>query len=112
MLSSPRSNQDVIDDLVIEWNKLSKNPYKAVTFESYDQKGQQIYHTDCMMTLLYDHAVISITAIRDKSMRKRVALELSNPPQNIKPYKILEITREQIEGMCANMFNLQDSAGN
>lgn len=64
------------------------------------------------MTLLYDHAVISVTAIRDKKLRKKVLLELSNPPQNIKPYKILEITREQIKGMCANMFNLQDSDGN
>jgi len=46
------------------------------------------------MTLLYDHAVISVTAIKDKKQRKRVLLELSNPPQNIKPFKILEISRE------------------
>lgn len=109
---SPRSEQVIIDDLINEWNKISKNPYKSVTFQSYDQQGQLIYHTDCMMTLLYDHAVISVTAIKDKKQRKRVLLELSNPPQNVKPYKILEITREQIEGMCANMFNLQDSDGN
>ena len=97
---------------MIEWNKISKRPYKAITFKSYDTKGQIIYHTDCMMTLLYDHAVISVTAIKDKKERKNVVLELSNPPQNNRPYKILEITREQISGMCANMFNLQDSAGN
>jgi len=102
----------VIDDLIVEWNKISKSPYKAVTFESYDSKGQLIYHTDCMMTLLYDHAVLSVTAIKDKKQRKNVILELTNPPQNIKPYRMLEITRQQIEGMCANMFNLQDSDGN
>ena len=38
-------------------------------------------------------------------------LELANPPQNSKPYKILEIDRLEIEGMCANMFNLVDSDG-
>jgi hypothetical protein len=102
----------VLDDLVEEWNKISLKPYKAVTFVSYDTSNQVIYHTDCMMTLLYDHAVISITAIKDKKQRKNVILELSNPPQNDRPYKILEITREQIKGMCANMFNLQDSDGN
>lgn len=76
-----------------EWNKISKSPYRAVTFESYDSKGQLIYHTDCMMTLLYDHAVLSVMAIRDKKQRKSVTLELTNPPQNIKPYKMIEITR-------------------
>jgi len=38
-------------------------------------------------------------------------LELSNPPLNSKPYKILEIDRKEVEGMCANMFNLVDSSG-
>ena len=28
------------------------------------------------------------------------------------PYKILEIDRHEIEGMCANMFNLVDQHGN
>ena len=102
----------MLDDLINEWNQLSARPYKAVTFVSYDIKGQTIYHTDCMMTLLYDHAIISLTAIKDKKQRKNVILELSNPPMNMKPYKILEITREQIAGMCANIFNLQDNEGN
>ena len=39
-------------------------------------------------------------------------LELSNPPQNNRPYKILELDRNEIEGMCANMFNLVDAEGN
>ena len=39
-------------------------------------------------------------------------IELTNPPLNNKPYEILEIDREEIEGMCANMFNLVDIQGN
>ena len=39
-------------------------------------------------------------------------IELTNPPMNNKPYQILEIDREEIEGMCANMFNLVDIQGN
>jgi hypothetical protein len=64
-----------------------------------------------MMTLLNDHAVFCLTAIRDKRERKHALVELSNPPDNLKPYKILEIDRIEIEGMCANMFNLIDNNG-
>jgi hypothetical protein len=39
-------------------------------------------------------------------------VELSNPPLNNHPYQILEIDRMEVEGMCANMFNLVDNDGN
>lgn len=65
-----------------------------------------------MMTLLHDHAVVCVTAIKNKKERKNLMLELSNPPLNNKPYQILELDRNEIEGMCANMFNLVDSDGN
>jgi len=77
---SPRAEIEVINDLISKWNAISLQKYKAVTFISYDKKGEVIYHTDCMMTLLNEHAVISITSIMDKKMRKNVILELSNPP--------------------------------
>jgi hypothetical protein len=38
-------------------------------------------------------------------------IELSNPPLNHRPYQIFEITRTEVEGMCANMFNLVDNEG-
>ena len=82
-----------------------------MTFTSYDRKGNIIYHTDCMMTLLYDHAVVCLETVKYKKERKQLMLELSNPPLNYKPYQILEIDRLEIEGMCANMFNLVDSNG-
>jgi hypothetical protein len=108
---SPRACVEVINDLLAKWNKLSCNDYKTVTWTSYDRKGNVIYHTDCMMTLLNDHAVVCVTAIKNKKERKKVILELCNPPQNIIPYKILELDRNEVEGMCANMFNLVDRSG-
>jgi hypothetical protein len=56
----------VVSDLIEKWNKISIRPYRAVTFESYDRKGNIVYHTDCMLTLLADHAVICVTAVKDK----------------------------------------------
>ncbi len=108
---SPRACKNVVDDLIQKWNKISKRPYKAVTFTAHDRKGNIIYHTDCMMTLLHDHAVVSMTTVKNKKERKNLVLELSNPPLNNVPYQIMEIDRLEIEGMCANMFNLVDSEG-
>ena len=79
-----------------------------VTWVSYDRKGNVIYHTDCMLTLLHDHAVVCLTTVKDKKERKNLMLELTNPPLNVCPYTILELDRLEIEGMCANMFNLVD----
>lgn len=39
-----------------------------------------------MMTLLNDHAVVSITSVKNKKERKNLILELCNPPLNNKPY--------------------------
>jgi hypothetical protein len=64
-----------------------------------------------MLTLLHDHAVVCLTTITNKKERKNLMLELTNPPLNEVPYKILEIDRLEIEGMCANMFNLVDNEG-
>ena len=65
-----------------------------------------------MMTLLHDHVVISLNTIKDRKERKRVILELTDLTENERPYKVLEIDRFEIEGMCANMFNLVDQQGN
>jgi hypothetical protein len=64
-----------------------------------------------MMTLLHDHAVVCHTAVKNKKERKNLLIELSNPPLNNKSYNILEIDRLELEGMCANMFNLRDRNG-
>jgi len=63
------------------------------------------------MTLLQDHAVVCLTTVKEKKERKRLIVELTNPPLNEVPYQILEIDRMEIEGMCANMFNLVDMEG-
>ena len=83
---SPRASIEVVDDLIEQWNKLSKRPYRAVTFTSYDRKGNMIYHTDCMLTLLHDHAVVCLTTLTNKKERKHLMLELTNPPLNEMPY--------------------------
>ena len=64
-----------------------------------------------MMTLLHDHAVVCDEAITNKKERRNLIVELCDPQLNAHPYKIFDITREEVEGMCANMFNLVDHHG-
>ena len=64
-----------------------------------------------MLTLLATHAIVALTCVTDKKERKNLILELSNPPANKVPYTIVEIDRNEVEGMCANMFNLVDKQG-
>lgn len=65
-----------------------------------------------MNTLLHDHAVLAVPCISHEKERKRVIKELTDPERNSHPYKLFEITRDEVEGMCANMFNLVDGRGN
>ena len=92
---SERSCPEVIDYLVTEWNKLSKVAYRAITFEAWDEAGSIIYHTDCMLSLLGNHAFICADAIKDEA-EKSAVLEILHP---LKP---ILLTHFQISQMAAN----------
>jgi len=62
---SPRADQEVIDDMMEQWNKLSKRPYRVVTFTSKDRNGEVVYHSDVIMTLLHDHVVLCVECLKD-----------------------------------------------
>jgi hypothetical protein len=84
---SPRADKEVVEELLAKWNQIACKPYKAVTFSSYDRNGNVIYHTDCMMTLLHDHAVICLDAIKNKKERENVILGLtSSTTEKERPY--------------------------
>ena len=85
--SSPRADKEVLEELLAKWNQIASKSYKTVTFSSYDRNGNVIYHTDCMMTLLHDHAVICLEAIKNKKERQNVILMLTSTiTENERPY--------------------------
>jgi hypothetical protein len=84
---SPRADNEVLEELLADWNQIASKPYKTVTFSSYDRNGIVIYHTDCMMTLLHEHSVICLDAIKNKKERQNVILALtSTNTENDRPY--------------------------
>ena len=63
-----------------------------------------------MMTLLAHHVVVALVSIKSEDERELVKRELTDPELNSSGhvYQIIPIGYKEIEGMCANMFNLVD----
>ena len=101
--NSDRANPEAIQELVARWNEIcvdgDSNPYRAVTFKSYDQRDDLIYHTDCLFTLHANHALVCLDAIRSPNDRRRVVEALTEGEHK---YEILDLSLQQIEHMTAN----------
>jgi len=103
--NSQRATLKAIEIYVKELNKISKKPWKAVVFTGKDDKGSVIYHTDCMLTIMDKHAMVCTPALT-KEQKDMVIAELSDPKLNEHPYKIIEISMEEVQHMCCNLLNV------
>jgi hypothetical protein len=113
---SERANEEVFDYMIEELNRIAaktgEGKIRGIKFRGYDQNGENIYHTDCMMTLLSSHAVLCTEAIRDEDEREMVIRELTDPELNVNPKEIIDISFEESGNMCANMFDVLDKNNN
>jgi len=105
---SQRSHLEVINELLNQWNQIAKEPYHAVTFNASDKDGTPIYHTDCMLSLNHDYAVVCIQAVRKPKQRHLLVESLRNGRH---PYQLIEISHKEVENMAANMQALYDAEG-
>ena len=94
---SGRAHEEVFNYLITKLNTIalkqgSKKRIRGVTFHSKDKNGAEIYHTDCMFTLLSKHAVVCLDAVTDPNERADLIDELTNPDKCAHPHKILSIS--------------------
>ncbi len=92
---SPRSSLEVLEDFG------KRMGYKIVSFHSQDKNGSDIYHTNVMMSVAGEFAVVCLESIKDELERKKVVDELHRLGK-----KIIPITLEQIYHMCGNVIEL------
>jgi len=85
-------------------NSLSKTPYKLVTMHGVDSNGTPIYHTNVIMALMDKHIVFCMDSIRDKKERAVLQKELKEGGR-----QIIDISYKEMNEMCGNMIQLQDS---
>ena len=97
---SPRTSETVLEDFC------KKMGYTPITFHSYDRNGVLIYHTNVMMSLGEEYAVICLESITDEQERNRVYDSLVRTGK-----KIVPITHTQVENFAGNMIGLKGGDG-
>jgi len=113
---SERAHEELFDFLIQELNRIAaktgERRLRGIKFQGFDEEGNSIYHTDCMLALFAKHAVLCADAIRDDYVRETVIKEISDPKLNIHPKSIIKISHVESSNFCANIFNLLDENDN
>ena len=95
------------EDLFIEYcEDFDVAPVIFTAYQSVDGKRLPIYHTNVMMCLAEDFAVICLDTIDDKKERKQVVDHLRGDGK-----EIIAITEAQMHRFAGNMLQLAGSGG-
>jgi hypothetical protein len=97
---SNRSNPKVIQRFAVDFS------YEPVTFTSIGSDGQPIYHTNVMMCIGTDFAMIGLEMIPDKAERQEVRARLEKTGK-----EIVELSADQIANFAGNAIELQNRRG-
>jgi hypothetical protein len=80
--------------------------YEVVTFDAVDSDGAAIYHTNVMMNIGEELAVICDEAIAREDQRAAVMQSLQESGR-----EVLSLTSNQMEAFAGNMLELRTSSG-
>ncbi|NQZ77883.1 MAG: amidinotransferase, partial [Ekhidna sp.] len=100
---SDRTNEEVLADFC------KVTGYDTVSFTAYqtvDQKRLPIYHTNVMMALGENYAVVCLAAIDDEGERKRLIASLEDTGKGI-----IEISEAQMHHFAGNMLQVINDDG-
>ncbi len=97
---SDRTSERVIKNFCVETG------YTAVVFHGTDQDRFPIYHSNVMMCIADNFAIICMDAIADKNERKKVRQNLIAGGR-----EIIEISLDQMNHFAGNMLQIKNNAG-
>jgi hypothetical protein len=80
--------------------------YEPVTFTATDENGRPIYHTNVVMCVGSEFALVALEMIADAHEREAVRARLTDTGK-----QIVDLTREQIANFAGNAIELHDSGG-
>ena len=98
---SPRTSEKVLADFC------SKMSFDPIVFDAVDTEGRPLYHTNILMEIGTQVAVVCLEAIRDEEERDRVKSELVSAGK-----VLVEITLEQLGQFAGNMLEVKSRNGN
>src|SRR5947207_1643677 len=94
------SNPKVIQRFAVDFS------YEPVTFTSIGSDGQPIYHTNVMMCIGTDFAMVGLDMIPNKAERQEVRARLEKTGK-----EIVELPADQIANFAGNAIELQNRRG-
>lgn len=94
---SPRTNENLLREFA------AANHYQTVIFSAADDKGRQIYHTNVMLCIGDQFAVICAEAMNN-SDRKRITTKLIDSR-----HALIEISFAQMNSFAGNMLQLTNN---
>lgn len=97
---SPRTDVRVLNKFCI------LRGYDPIVFFAKDEGGEDIYHTNVMMALGLNFAVINLSCIKDEDERKKVVQSLENSNK-----EIVDISFEQMNAFAGNMLQVRTNTG-
>ncbi|MDR0694224.1 MAG: amidinotransferase [Prevotellaceae bacterium] len=97
---SPRTNEEVLHDFCRQMH------FSPVMFHAADANGQAVYHTNVMLCVAADFAVVCMESITDKREQDVLANKLTEAGKEIIP-----ITVAQMTCFAGNMLQLQNRSG-
>lgn len=100
MARSGRANEAVLD----QWCEAMG--YSAEVFDTVDQSGQPIYHTNVVLSIATDFVVAGLGNIPDPLERARIAARLGETGR-----EVIEIDRSQVAEFAGNGLELSGSRG-
>ncbi|MCL4375984.1 arginine deiminase-related protein [Candidatus Parvarchaeota archaeon] len=98
---SERTNEEVLNKFCNEMN------YKSVKFHAFDETGFPIYHTNVMMALGEEFAMVCLDSIKDEGEKKAVISAVKGSGKTL-----IELTFKQMMNFAGNALELLDSKGN
>ena len=97
---SPRTDVSILEKFA------NVNKYKAIVFFATDKNGQAVYHTNVVMTLAEDFAIVCVEAIEEEweLIAIRQLLDSSG-------HDVVSITRDQMHCFAGNMLQVKNNKG-
>lgn len=97
---SPRTNIELLDKFCL------LKHYTKVIFHALDPEGRPVYHTNVIMALGMDAAVVCLDCIPDDREKKLLTETLAGTSKNI-----LEISWDQVCHFAGNMLQVRNKEG-
>lgn len=97
---SPRTHEELLKDFA------QKMDYRVVAFHATDEQNRPIYHTNVIMCIGEQFAVICLECIHDEKERYHVQKTLEETNKDI-----IELSIEQVHRFAGNMLQLRTKKG-